>query len=122
MHIGTTPSVSGMSPATPHTQLPTSAQQQAAQPPSMGIRLLQSSILAPAPSGMPAVPDSAPQSIDSCSPCFRLCAAARDGDGTGVKRLLAAGNSDLNTIDPATGLTALMLAAQNGHDDVVLIV
>jgi ankyrin repeat protein len=51
----------------------------------------------------------------------RLFCAARDGDTTAVKRALAAGGVDLNAIDPDTRLSALMLAARNGHDDIVLV-
>ena len=124
MDICTTAPVSGASSTTSRTQPALSKQQQAAQPPGIGIRLPQASILAPAASGMPAVPDSAPQFISRPapdSPRSRLCAAARDGDATAVKRMLAAGIGDLNTVDPVTGMTALVLASRRGHDDVVFL-
>ena len=124
MDICTTAPVSGASSTTSRTQPALSTQQQAAQPPGIGIRLPQASILAPAASGMPAVPDSAPQFISRPapdSPRSRLCAAARDGDATAVKRMLAAGIGDLNTVDPVTCMTALVLASRRGHDDVVFL-
>jgi ankyrin repeat protein len=55
------------------------------------------------------------------SPRSQLRAAARDGDGTAIKRLMANHEPDLTAADPATGMTALMLAALGGHDDVVLL-
>lgn len=51
----------------------------------------------------------------------QLCAFARDGDGTAVMRMLAAGGVDLTAVDIGSGLTPLMLAAQQGHDDVVVL-
>lgn len=61
-------------------------------------------------------PNAAP-----ASPRSQLRALAGAGDGTAIKRLLAHSKPDLNTPDPATGLTALMLAASQGHDDVVFL-
>ena len=55
------------------------------------------------------------------SPRSRLRAAAGDGDGKVVKHLLANEKPDVNAADPATGMTALMLAASAGHDDVVFL-
>ena len=124
MDIITTASVSGKSSTTFHAQQPLSTQQQAALPPGIGIRLPQAGIMALAASGMPAVPDSAPQlrrRPAPDSPRSRLCAAARDGDVMAVKLMLAAGNGDLNTVDPVTGMSALVLAARRGHDDVVFL-
>jgi ankyrin repeat protein len=75
-------------------------------------------------SGLPVVADSAPHFTDhpaSSSPRSRFCAAVCNGDGTAVKNLLGIGQGDVNTIDPATGMTALLLAALHGHDDIVLL-
>ena len=61
------------------------------------------------------------QNTAPASPRSQLRALAGAGDGTAIKRLLAHSKPDLNTPDPATGLTALMLAASQGHDDVVFL-
>ena len=86
------------------------------------MRLPQTRVLSPTPSGVYAVPDSAPQFARpgaGDSPRSRLCAAACKGDATAVKRMLAAGDGNLNTIDPGSGMTVLALAAMRGHGDVV---
>lgn len=75
-------------------------------------------------SGMPAVADNPPHFTNHCassSPRSRFCAAVRNGDATAVKKLLGLGQGDVNTIDPATGMTALLLAALHGHADIVLL-
>lgn len=61
--------------------------------------------------GMPTLRSGSPQQA--------LLLAASDGDSTAVKRLLAAGGVEVNAIDVETQLTPLMLAARQGHDDVV---
>ena len=125
MDIGTTTSVSATSStSSPPARLPSSAQPPAAQPPGIGIRLPQSGVLPPTPAGVSAVPDSAPQFTRrdaGDSSRSRLCAAAREGDATAVKRMLAAGDGNLNTIDPNTGMTVLALAARHGNGDVVFL-
>jgi ankyrin repeat protein len=90
----------------------------------MNTRLPQTGVLAPTPSGVSAVPNGPPQFAGQNASDFRrsqLCAAARDGDATAVKRMLAAGDGNLNTTDPGTGMTALKLAACHGHGDVVFL-
>ena len=90
----------------------------------MGIRLPQASFPAASANGMLAVANNAPHFINhpaSNSPRSRLCAAVCHGDGTAVKNLVRLGLGDVNTIDPATGMTVLMLAALHGHDDIVLL-
>ena len=64
---------------------------------------------------------SSSRSESPASLAVQLCQAASDGLSTEVKRLLASGNVNLNAVDPATGLSALMLAAQHGHDHVVVL-
>ena len=126
MTTSTTAPVSGAPSATSRASLPLSTQQQLAhgQAPTMGIRLPQASFPAPSANGMLAVANNAPHFINhpaSNSPRSRLCAAVCHGDGTAVKNLVRLGLGDVNTIDPATGMTVLMLAALHGHDDIVLL-
>ncbi|MDB5758355.1 MAG: ankyrin, partial [Burkholderia sp.] len=45
--------------------------------------------------------------------------AARNGDASTVRHMLASGSGDIRMIDPVTGYSALMLAAQHGHAEVV---
>ena len=76
-------------------------------------------------SAAPATVSQPPQlqaGVTSNSPRSQLRAAARDGDGNVIKRLLTTTKPDINAADPATGMTALMLAASAGHDDVVRII
>lgn len=119
MDIGATTSISATSSTASPARLPSSA-----QPPGIGMRLPQTRVLAPTPSGVCAAPDGAPQFARrdaGDSPRSRLCAAAREGDATAVKRMLAAGDGNLNTIDPDSGMTVLALAAMRGHGDVVFL-
>lgn len=88
------------------------------------MRLPQTRVLPPTPSGVSAVPDSVPQFAlrdAGDAPRLRLCAAVLAGDATAVKRMLAAGDGNLNTVDPDTGMTVLALAAMHGHGDVVFL-
>jgi hypothetical protein len=94
-----------------------------AQPPVIGTRLPQTGVLPPTPSGDCAIPESAPQFARRAgdSNHSQLCAAVRDGNATAVKRMLAAGDGDLNTIDPDSGVTVLALAAVHGYGNVVVL-
>jgi ankyrin repeat protein len=88
------------------------------------MRLPQTRVLPPTPSCVSAVPDSAPQFAlrdAGDAPRLRLCAAVLDGDATAVKRMLAAGDGNLNTVDPDSGTTVLALAAMHGHGDIVFL-
>lgn len=120
MDIDTTTSVTTSTSATSFTasaaRFPSSA-----QPPGIGIRFPQTGVLAPTPSGYFAITDGAPQFARRAgdSSHSQLCAAVRDGNATAVKRMLAAGDGNLNTIDPDSRMTVLALAAQHGHRDVV---
>ncbi len=71
--------------------------------------------LAPFPASSPF------RTLSSLMPRSPFETAVHDGDATAVKRMIQAGIGDCNTIDGASGLTALMLAAQRGHEDVVLL-
>lgn len=124
MDMGTTASISTTSSTASPARLPSSAQQPAARPPAMGIRLPQAGVLSPTPSGGAFVVEVGPQfaQADAGDALHsRLCPAARRGDATAVKRMLAAGEGNLNTIDPDSGLTVLALAAMHGHGDVVFL-
>jgi ankyrin repeat protein len=68
-----------------------------------------------------AIPSRHPGTRCNDTPRSTFHAAVHDGDATAVKRMIRAGKGDRNTIDMDSGLTALGLAAQCGHDDVVLI-
>lgn len=118
------PSISTTSSTASLARLPSSAQPPAAMSPGIGMRLPQTGVLSPTPSGVHAVPDSAPQFARPDageSRRSRLGAAVREGDAAAVKRMLAAGDGNLNTIDPDSGMTVLALAAIRGHGDVVFL-
>jgi ankyrin repeat protein len=126
MSTSATTSASGASSATSRAYLPSSTQHTAppGHAPEVGIRLPQTGFAMPPVTGMPAVAHNAPHFIDrpaSSSPRSRFCAAVCDGDATTVKNLVRIGQGDVNTIDPATGMSVLLLAALHGHDDIVLL-
>ena len=124
MSTSATTSASTASSSTSRAYLPSSTQQSAehGNTPVMRIRVSQASSPKPPFTGPPAVADNAPHFTDhsaSNSPRSRFCAAVRHGDSSAVDNLLGIGQGDVNTIDPATGMTGLLLAALHGHDDVV---
>lgn len=119
-----TPSISATSSTAAPAFSPTPARPPAAQPPGISTRFSQAGVLPPTPSGVSTAPDSAPQFARreaGDAPRLRLCAAVLDGDATAVKHMLAAGDGNLNTIDPDSGMTVLGLAAMRGHGDVVFL-
>ena len=126
MNTSATTFASEASSATSRAYLPSSTQQgaQHGNPPVMGIRLPQAGFPMAQVIGLPAVADNAPQFTKhsaSSSPRARFCAAIRNGDGIMVKHLLGIGQGDVNTIDPATCMTGLLLAALHGHAEIVLL-
>ena len=124
MNTSTTPPASGASSAASRASLPSSTQQQVAQPgqaPNMGIRLPQNGFLVAPATGTPAAPDSAQHIVShavSDSPRSRFCIAARNGDSTAVKRMVMNGEGDLNTINPATGMTASAAAHASANSGI----
>jgi ankyrin repeat protein len=125
MNTSATTSASEASSATSRAYLPSSTQQsvQYGNPPILSVRLPQTGFPKATATSLPAVADNPPHFIShsaSRSPRSWFCAVVRHGDATAFNELLGIGQGDVNTIDPTTRITVLLLAALHGHDDVVL--
>ena len=114
--VGSSPAFHAQSPA--FTQMPP-----VGGAPDVRSRPQQAGMLAATPSGTQLVATGAPQILapaTSDALQSRFCALIREGnDTTAIKHMILAGEGRPDTVEPATGMTALMLAAQHGHDDVL---
>ena len=126
MDVGFTTSAFGASSATLPSDVQHRPVQMTTAAPGVGTVLPQTWAMSswPAHSGVLTVSHTAPRFISGNAfalPRIPLYEAARTGNTMAIRHMLAAGSGDFGVIDPATGYSALMLAAQQGHADIVSI-